>query len=70
MITMPNQTISAIIDIKFNRPEIAEKFSGAMCHSAKGSHHIPIVQFFFNIVQKGVGIKPMFKNFVANILLF
>ena len=25
---------------------------------------------FFNIVQKGGGIKPMFKNFVANILLF
>ena len=26
---------------------------------------------FFNIVQRGGGgIKPMFKNFVANILLF
>ena len=25
---------------------------------------------FLNIVQKGGGVKPMFKNFVANILLF
>ena len=25
---------------------------------------------FFNIVQREGGIKPMFKNFVANILLF
>ena len=59
MITMPNQTISAIIDIKYNRPEIAEKFSGAMCHSAKGSHHIPIVQFFFNIVQTAFESKAL-----------
>ena len=25
---------------------------------------------FLNIVPKGGGVKPMFKNFVANILLF
>ena len=35
-------------------------------HLNKGSLHVRKVQFFFNIVQTGGGVIPMFKTYVVN----
>ena len=52
------------------RPRYSNRFTLFLNFSPKGSHLERKVQFFLTLFKRGGGVKPMFKNYVVNFVVF